>query len=281
MFVTIDILQKRGACQDYLDFFVKHYPEGAELLHLIEHSHLPYHALHWGYKWLDPNQEEQAAYWNKVCVEHSEGVDESDHISNCRLIKFSSHITNSSEVYDSENVNQSSQIHYSKFIENSNLISDSEFVEDSAKILKSQNISNCSEIVDSVYVVNSHGIFESGNIVDSKAIWYSKDITNSYFCFNCEKLSNSLFCINKIEDEYLLFNKKIDKNRFDMIVKQFNKYFNADINLISDWEDNSPNKVVDYRKHFENIPESFWSWVRTLPGYDSDIIYSLTFNPLF
>jgi hypothetical protein len=50
MYITLDILQKRGACQEYLDFFAKRFPDGVEMLHMIERGHMPYHALHWGYK---------------------------------------------------------------------------------------------------------------------------------------------------------------------------------------------------------------------------------------
>ena len=89
MFITVDILQKRGACQEYLDFFASHFPDGVEMMQMIEQGHLSYHALHWGYKWLDPNEEEVAAYWKRVRVENSEGVDESDHITNSKIISHS------------------------------------------------------------------------------------------------------------------------------------------------------------------------------------------------
>ena len=35
MYITLDLLQKRGACQEALDFFAKHYPNGIEMLEII------------------------------------------------------------------------------------------------------------------------------------------------------------------------------------------------------------------------------------------------------
>jgi hypothetical protein len=83
--------------------------------------------------------------------------------------------------------------------------------------------------------------------------------------------------------EYMLFNKPIDKVRFDMINKQFLRY-KPEITLTSEWQNNFgdlPCGHLDYRKHFEKIEESFWAWAHTLPGYNAHILYSLTFNPIF
>ena len=283
MFITLDILQQRGACQEYLDFFAKHFPDGVEMLYMIEKGHMPYHALHWGYKWLDPNEEEVAAYWKRVCVENSEGVDESDHITNSELISHSSRVDNSHNIYDSEDVTSCEYIVKSKFVDNSDNIYSSDFVDGSYKILGSKNITNSNQVIDSSYVVNCHGIFECENVVDCHTIWKSKNLTNCGFCFGCHDISNALFCTKQADDEYLLFNKKIDKARFDMIYKQYKRYAAIWCTMTEDWPigNNYPKKVYDYRKHIKDIPNSFYSWVKTLPGYDPMILYALTFNPQF
>lgn len=285
MFITVDILQKRGACQEYLDFFQKRYPDGVEMLHMIEHGHMPYHALHWGYKWLDPNEEEINAYWKRVAVENSEGVDESDHVTNSSLVVSSSKVANCSYIIGSKEINNCEHIHDSEMVDNSSYIASSFFIDNSEYILKSKNVENSSQIVDSVYVANSHGIMDSNNIISGHTIWRGRDLTECSFCYNCARLSNSLFCLNKEDGEYLLFNKPIDKMRFEMISKQFKRYV-SDFTIMTDgWSDDlhsaSARKVLDYRKHTKNIPDAFWNWVKTLPGYDSDIIYALTFNPQF
>ena len=107
MFITVDTLQKRGACQEYLDFFQKHYPDGVEMLYMIEQEDIPYHALHWGYKWLDPSKEEVTAYWKRVAVINSKGVDESDHVTNSKIIVSSSRIADCRDIIDSKDVTSS------------------------------------------------------------------------------------------------------------------------------------------------------------------------------
>lgn len=283
MFITLDILQKRGACQEYIDFFAKHFPDGVEMLYAIERGHLPYHALHWGYMWLDPNEEEVAAYWKKVCVENSEGVVESDHITNCEIVKGSSRVDNSHHIYGGQDITNCEYIVDSTFVDNSNNIYKSNFVDMSYKVLGGNNVSNSNEVVDSSYVVNCHGIFECNNVVDCHTIWRSKDLTDCGFCFQCNNLNHALFCNQISDDEYYLFNKKIDKTRFDMIYKQYKRYAAIWMTLVEEWPitNSYPTKLYDYRKHTKNIPDSFWAWVKTLPGYDPMMIYSLTFDPRF
>ena len=279
MYITIDILQKRGACQEYLDFFQKHYPDGVEMLYMIERGHMSYEALHWGYKWLDPDEKEVAAYWKRVAVESSEGVDESDHVVNSQLIAKSSYITDSSAVSDSEQITSSTNVMRSKYVDGSSLINGSDFIDSSTRILRGKNVTNSSDVVDSVYVIDSHGIFDSTNVSDCHTIWNSNNLTNCGFCFNCHGISNSLFCFGCENGEYLLFNKPIDKARFDIINRQFRRYASVVADMI-EWQ-NTPTKVYNYQKHTKNIPDAFWNWVKTLPGYDSGILYALTFNPQF
>ena len=285
MYITLDILQQRGACQEYLDFFTRRFPDGVEMKEMIEHGHLPYHALHWGYKWLDPNQEEISAYWKKVVVENSEGIDESDHIYNSSIIVKSSQITDCQNIIDSKEITGSRDVRTSEFVDNSSFIQNSSFIDNSIRILNSKNVSNSCEVVDSTYIVNSHGVTDSSNIVEGHTIWRSSNLTNCGFCFNCTNLTNALFCLNAENNEYLLFNKPIDKVRFDMINKQFHRYASVHPDMTANWNEDihgsTASKIIDYRKHTEKIPEAFWAWVRTLPGYNPDIIYSLTFNPIF
>lgn len=281
MFITLDILQKRGACQEYLNFFAKHHPNGVEMLDVIERGHMPYEALHWGYKWLDPNEEEQKAYWEKVKVINSEGIDDSDNVTNSRLIVESSFVTSSEAIYNCQNITNSKYSVKSSYIDNSEYVFDSNFIDNSYHIYKSNNISNSNEIYDSIYVANSHGIYRSNNIVSSHSIWHSENITDCYFCGYCKDLSHSLFCTNQ-EGEYLLFNKPIDKNRFEMIQKQYTR-FAGRLTLFDTWREdfNIPNLHYSYQKHVANIPDSFWDWIKTLPGYEPSVIYSLTFLPHF
>jgi hypothetical protein len=92
-----------------------------------------------------------------------------------------------------------------------------------------------------------------------------------------------LFCEGINDGEYLLFNKPIDATRYQMIVKQFYRYL-PEIHLTDKWKrdfGNLPHPNYDYRKHTKDIPAKFWAWVRTLPGYDASVLYSITFDPQF
>ena len=284
MFVTLDILQKRGAHKEYLDFFAKHYPDGVELLHLIEKEHIPEHDLHWCYQWLDPNQEEIDAYWKKVKVVDSEGVHESYDVARSTLVSKSRSVNDSEQIYSSEQISKSDHIVNSNFVNNSHHIATSEFVDESSYILGSKNVNNSSQVLDSVYTVLSHGIYESENIVNCHSIWKSENLTDCYFCFGCHNVNNALFCEDISDGEYYLFNKKIDKARFDMICAQYKRYATPFITLMDEWPqsmDQHPAKYYDYRKHTENVPDKFYAWVKTLPGYDPAIMYSVTFDSRF
>ena len=284
MYITLDILQKRGACQDALDFFAKHYPNGAEMLYFIEKAHLPIHFLHWGYQWLDPNEEEIAAYWKRVDVVDSEGVFESEHILNSLLVSKSTRINTCQEIYNSEDITQSQYVVGSQFVDESTNIGTSSFVNNSYAILLSKNIENSTEVLESTNIYNSKGIFQSNDILNGHSVWKSTNLTDCSFCFECANLKNSLFCIQQNDNEYLLFNKPIDKSRFEIIYKQYQKYASFYITLTTGWNVHNgdlPIKIYDYRKHTGEITESFWKWVETLPGYDSQILYSLTFNSRF
>ena len=283
MYITLDLMQKRGACQEALDFFAKHFPNGVEMMDAIEMRHIPVHFLHWGYQHLDPNKEEEQAYWARVDVTNSEGIHESTHIHNSTIVSGSSHIDNCEEVYKSTQINNSEYVVGSEYVDNSDFVGLSSFVENSEYVLQSKNISDSMEVFGANYAIGSHDIFKSDNIVNSSIIWHSTNLTDCGFCTHCDNIKNALFCAGAKEGEYLLFNKPVDKIRFDMVMKQFHKYA-PHLSFTSGWKKdfgNLPHVNYDYRKHLKEIPPQFWSWVRTLPGFDASIMYSLTFDPQF
>ena len=283
MFVTLELLAERGACQTFLDFFAKHFPDGAELMHLIQKAHLPYSSLHWGFEHLDADIDERNAYWEKVQVSNSNGVIRSDHVEGSLFVVDSSQVSSSESVYNSKNVEESERVIESEMVYNSHHIAKSTFVDHSSRVLQSINVTNSQEVYSSNYILCSNSVFESINVASSSVIWKSENITDSHFCFGCHNIKNSMFFENASDGEYLLFNKPIDKTRFEAIRKQFDR-FGVQLSLTEEWpdyRDKIPVSHSDYRKHFKRISDEFWRWVRTLPGYSSDIMYSLTFNPMF
>lgn len=283
MFITVDILQKHGAEEEDVALFEAFFPKGLIGSEFLLDPRTPLEFIHWAYKWLDFDKNEKEIYNLRVAVKNSQGVDESDHITNSELISHSSRVDNSHNIYDSEDIASCEYIVKSKFVDSSDNVYSSDFVDNCYKILGSKNATNSNQVVDSSYVVNCHGIFECENVVDCHTIWRGKNLTDCGFCFGCQDISNALFCTQQNEGEYLLFNKKIDKTRFDMIYKQYKRYAAAWCTMAEGWpvDGGYPKKTYDYRKHIKNIPDSFYSWVKTLPGYDPMVMYSLTFNPQF
>lgn len=282
MYITLDLLQKRGACQEALDFFAKHYPDGVEMMYAIEKMHMPRHFLHWGYKHLDPNQEEVAAYWKRVDVVNSQGVNESSHIYNSSLVSQSEKVNDSKEIYSSKEIANSVYVVKSENVDSSNNIGNSHYIEHSKNIMDGNNITSSNQVYLSTYVVGANAVFRSNNIVNSKAIWFSDNLTNCYFCTGSHNLSNAIFCsnLNGEVGKYYLFNKEIDKVRFDMIEKQLQRFYPL-IEFMDFTNCNFgelPVVAIDIRKQFNKVSDSFWKWVKTLPGYDINILYAITFN---
>lgn len=283
MYITLDILQKRGACQEALDFFAKHYPDGVEMLHIIEKGHIPAHFLHWGYQYLDPNEEEKSAYWAKVRVTNSMGVHQSTDIADSSLIADSSFIERCEAIYRSTQISDSSYVVGSDYVYNSNYIGMSSFVESSERVMNSKNITDGRHVYASNYAVRAVSIFESNNIMDSHIIWKSENLTDCGFCFGCHNVKHALFCEGQADAEYLLFNKPIDQMRFEATHRQFARFL-PPVHFTDEWKvwnGDLPRVHHDYRKHVVEVPGSFWQWVKTLPNYDPKVMYSLTFDPQF
>lgn len=283
MFITVDTLIKHAAFAEDVEEFIDIYPNGADALTVINDKKIDLDFLHWIFEYLELDETEEEAYWAAVNVKDSAGIRSSINVTNSELVVDSKDVGFSSLIYSSEFIDSSKVVVDSKYVDDSTHIYSSDFVSNSDKILDARNVTNSNEVVSADYVMDSYGVFDSKNIVNCHAIWKGENQTDCAFCFGCQNLTNSLFCIQITDGEYYLFNKKIDKNRYEMIHKQYHKYIKAELHFTDGWPEgnNLPIKSYDYRKHLADIPDSFWAWVRTLPGYSPDIMYSLTFNPQF
>jgi hypothetical protein len=252
------------------------------MLPLIKKAHIPESFLHWGYLWLETTPAEKQAYFDRLKIKDSTGVYDSKNITDCFNVSDSQNVSKSSVIKHSKNVTNSKIIYNSDYIEQSEHIHNSFMVTKSNNILNGKNIVNSDEVVDSNYVLNSSGVFASDNVVDSTAIWRSKDMTNCGFCFGCTGLSNSLFCDQQSNGEYLLFNKPISVREYDMIKMQMTNLLNKyGLVFVKKWPIeqiplDSPRIDRNIEWQFAKLPEVFWRWVKTLPGYDPMIMYSIT-----
>ena len=162
------------------------------------------------------------------------------------------------------------------------------------------NYYNCQNIQDSQYIVNSNGVDFSSFVHDSTAVshstdvyksddvtnslrvfesqfvYSSEDITASNFCVDSKKLKNCLFCHELEGKEYYIFNKPVDKERFEVVLKQYQRIMGGlELDYMREpWPESMlipsmPSPFSYFNKHYLQLPDKFWKWVQTVPGYDA------------
>ena len=293
MFLTLEILEQYEACDEGKEWFAKFFPNGGELIDIINHKFVTPEILHWGYAHLITNDEEQDAYRKKlhINVEKPWSVYESDNITNSIYVSRSSRVTDSAFVFSSQDIIQSNNISFCSNVEHSNQIFGSEFVYDSIEVCHSNNVNQSVNIINSDYVIRSSSIMNSAVVTNSHYVHslvtgHTRQIKDSAFIADCDNLKNCLFCCLVDNNEYLLFNKPIDPDQFDMIMKQMKS-------LLGGWRPefvkgewpketiplDSPQIQRNVIKQFAGLPEQFWRWVKTLPEYDPSILYYITLQP--
>lgn len=294
MYITKEQLVAVGACGQGLKWFERTFPNGAELTDVINHKYASPHFLHWGLANLTTTDKEKEIYRRKLnidCGDANYSIYESDNIISSSYVTHSSHIDGCEHVFYSNNIKDSNYILRSNDIENSKFIYGSDFVFDSERVINGKNVNNSQVIVNSDYVINSHHIYGAASIKNSAYIAdigfaETKQIKDSYFISGSKNLDHCLFCFGIENQNYQLFNKTIDEIEYTMMVKQL-KF------VLEDWEpefvkDNfwpqgtipldAPILQRNAVKQWGGIPDKFWQWIKTLPGYDASILYSITYN---
>lgn len=294
MFIDNEILDKYHACETGRAWFNRVFPDGAELSDVIKHRHVTPQMLHWGYSCFPVSKEEKELYWAKLKIDCEDNtiIYRSDNVKNSKYVVRGSVVEDSEYVFSCKNVFRSDSIVSSNFVEDSTAVYESEFVYSSECVLRSQNITNSRNVINSDYVVDSRCIYTAAGVTSSAFVHdlrpgATKQIRESYFITNCTNLHRCLFCSNINNEELMLFNQKITQQDYDIISRQLKS-------ILKDWETRSikdeewpmdqisleaPAIQHNISKHFADLPEQFWRWVKTLPGYDPKILYALTFQP--
>lgn len=211
---------------------------------------------------------------------------QSDNITNSEIIVESDTVSDSSNIFYSTNIDHSKDIVECDEVSYSSQVFLSSMIEKSEKISKSLNVSSSKNVCESSMVCGSTDIFKSVNVFDSKQIERSKNITDCFFVAQCDNLAHSLFCYDKRGEQYLLFNQPIDAARFELIKKQYNKYFKDYLCFASGWYRElataaAPKIHYNFNSHYLNISDKFWTWVESLPNFDKQILYNITINARF
>ena len=294
MYITKETLLSHNACGQGLKWFERTFPNGAEIIDVINHKYADKHFLHWGFTNLTTTEEEKEAYRKKLninCGEANYSIYQSDDVIGSSYVTHSSHIDGCEHVFYSSDIKDSNCILRSNNVENSKLVYGSDFVFDSKKVVNGKNINGSQVIVNSDYVIDSHHIYGAAAIKNSAYIAdigfaETRQINNSYFISGSKNLDHCLFCFGIENDSYKLFNKSIDEMEYKMIVRQMES-------ILRDWEpefvrDNFwPERTIpldapilqrNAMKQWAGLPDRFWDWVKTLPYYNDSIMYSLTFQ---
>ena len=286
MFLTPNKLKTYSPCKDGYVAFRKIYPEGAELVDIINNPQITEEFLHWGRENLEISDEEFLAYQSRLGIIESSMFWKSSNIEHSRVVTNSSNITYSSFVHKSNYVDGSFTICNSQNINNSSQIFSSKFVDNSKKVSGSATIMNSENIVNSTSIIDSKSIIEGNDISFSSEIRKSKNITDSHFCDSSENLVNCLFCFDLHDKEFCLFNKPIDERKYKMFLNQYQRFMNKQLDFVDEWPEETvraiePTISLNWQKYYTLIDKNFWNWVSTLPNYDSKIMYSITVLPQF
>ena len=279
MFLTVDILKERRACEKGINFVKNFYPNGVELSEIIQNRDIPKEFLHWGFSHLDATDEEIKLYEKVLDITNTTGYFESEKVSDSQQVRFSSEIENSKDIYRSKKVKNSYSIYSSNNIEDSSNIKKSSFCINSEIILNSTNITDSTMVVNSNCIIRSNSIIKSNFITESTCIINSSNTEYCNFLMDCSNMRDSIFCLGLDGKEYYLFNKPVSKIMYENVNFQFSKYITLPLRMISINNENLVStQVNNFSKFFEDLPSDFWQWVKTLPNYDPEILYSMTFN---
>ena len=211
---------------------------------------------------------------------------ESENIKDSKYVVESFDVSNSSHIFDSTNIFNSRDIVGCDEVTNSKQVFLSSMVDNCEKVIKSTNVSDSKNICDSSMVSESADIFKSSNIFSSYQIERSKDLTDVYFSSQVEGISHCLFCFGAKDSSYLLFNKPIDQARFELIKKQYKKYFDSYLVFATGWHRELSSATIprthyNFNSHYANLSDKFWKWVESLPNFDKQILYNITINARF
>ena len=284
MLITTELLQKYKGCEQGIKYIERFYPNGAEMIDIIRDRHINKEFLHWGREHLTHTAEELEAYCEACKIVNTDGFWYSVNISDSKSVVKSKNVQNGIGIFGSTDVAYSTDIVNSENVTNGHQIFYSTMIDDCEKIYKGINIVNCVNICFSTMVANSRNVIDSKNIFGSSEIIKCDTVTNSHFCQNCTDIENCLFCYDLHDAQYCIFNKPVDKNRYEMIARQYQKYMDVLLAFIREWpcellvEMNvAPTRKLD--DWYRPISSRFWKWARTLPHFDSMLIYNITMLP--
>ena len=284
MYITAEILRKYKGCEQGIRYIERFYPEGAEMIDIIQDKNIPKEFLHWGREHLTHTPDELAAYIKACRIVNTDGFWYSQDVRDRKYVVRSKEVSDSIGVFDSCDIIRSSDVVNSENINESKQIFYSSMIDGGEKIIKGLNITESINICNSTMVVRSKNVIDSVNVFESSEIIKCNGVSDSYFCQDCKNIKHCMFCKGLENAEFHVFNKPVDQNLFVLFVKQYLKYLTEQLDFIRDWPEDLlvSAHVFPTRKFddwFHPINSRFWKWVHTLPNFDSMLIYNITMLP--
>lgn len=293
MFITLDLLKERKACKEGILFFQKYYPNGADTLTLLSDERLPKDFFHWAYLHIGYDNDQELAKQERQAFEQILDIHNSTQIFNSQQVKDSDNISKSIKVehsqyvYQGVDIQNSHHITNSKRVTNSDNIFSSKFVTNSHIVIDSKNVTDSTNVYEGTFVIRSSNIFKGNLITDCNGLRDCTDLSDSAYCTSCKRLRHCLFCDNLTDKEYYIFNQKCSEAQFAIAQQQFNEFAPTTLYYIDkqsedDYVWSKPHICYNYSKHYSVISHTdvFWEWIKSLPGYDPKILYTITFNPI-
>lgn len=294
MTITKDLLESMRAKDEDIEQFCEIYPSGkAEIMGIICNPKISYSMLHWirqSFGVSKLTEDELKAYQTRCRIaDDCAAVYCSNCVEASYAVMQSSNVTKSVGVFWSDYVDDSGTIARSNRIKNSTMVFDSDCVHFSDHIIDATNISNSSYVSHSKFVMDSKYITFGNGIINSKFVrgdgehLPAEDIEDSLFIHRGKHLRNCLFCSRIEEASNMLFNKPAKEKIITWVKSQLEDLLAAASLNYADWPDSeeidpSTPSVNPPIVRYDSLPDEFWRYIKTLPGYDSDIIFSLTFH---
>lgn len=284
MRITANELRQYGACSKGVEYIERVYPNGAQIIDIIQDKNIEKELLHWGRKNLTHTPEEFEVYCKACNIINTDNHWYSHNLRDCLYVVKSHDVENSQRVFDSNDVNDSSDIVACESVSNSSQVFTASLVDNSQRVAHCANVNESNNVCFSKMLSRCVNIYNSKNVFDSSEIVVSENVTDSYFCQNCKNIKHCMFCDGLENAEYYLFNQPVDKERFELFVQQYKRFMQCKLAFASEWPENlirayAPAVTRKIYEWYKPIPEKFWKWAKTLPGYDSMMLYNITMLP--
>ena len=291
--INAEQLQKLHACQQGIDFIQEKYPDGVELIELINDPQVPNSFLHWGYQYIPASEEEVLEYFKRMVITDSVNVQFSRNVDKSKVVIKSKNVVASEYIYESSDVDFSSNIIGSSLVSGSRNIYKSELINKGTKLFKAIQSDHVGFAYNIIGCINSSNLYLCKYVEDSSWLIKCQDLINSHFCVQCADSKNLLLCscfntgnLHDDGNKYYIFNQEVTKSLFEMSLKQIQmitqtkqlQIFKEELNN-EDISFELPEIQTDFRKLYdEETKKLIVNFAKNLRGYNGEKLTHILFD---